>query len=62
MKQTALQVHKWWLMRAALVLLITVLADGLAASLLAKPFLWCLLIGSSLSLSMTVFVVIPLLR
>jgi hypothetical protein len=59
---TAYEVHKSWLMRAALVLVITVLADGLAAWFRPQPILWCTLIASSLPISMAVFVVFPVLR
>jgi hypothetical protein len=57
-----LQVHSSWLMRAALVLLVTALADGLTAWLAPRPMLWCALIASTLPLSMIVFVVFPMLR
>ena len=62
MKLTAFQVHKSWLIRAALVLVVTVLADGAVVWFAQRPILWAALIGGSLPLSMTVFVAIPLLR
>ena len=62
MKPTALQVHKSWLIRAALVLLATVLADGVAVWFAPRPLLWAVLIPGSLPLSMFVFVAIPILR
>jgi hypothetical protein len=62
MKPTAFQVHKSWLMRAALVLVATVLADGLTAWFVPRPILWCTLIASSLPISMVVFVALPILR
>jgi hypothetical protein len=62
MKLTAFQVHKSWLIRAALVLVITGLADGATAWFVQRPFFWCTLIASSLPVSMIVFVVIPILR
>ena len=62
MKLTAFQVHKLWLTRTALVLVVTVLTDGLTAWLVPRPVLWCTLIGCSLPISMAVFVGIPMLR
>ena len=62
MKLTAFQVHQSWLIRAALVLMVTVLADGLTAWFVSRPILWCTLIACSLPISMVVFVVIPILR
>jgi hypothetical protein len=62
MKLTAFQVHKSWLIRTALVLVVTVLADGLTAWFVPRPFRWCTLIASSLPISMVVFVAIPILR
>ncbi len=62
MKLTAFQVHKSWLIRVALVLVVTVVADALTAWFVPRPLLWCALIGSSLPISMAVFVVIPMLR
>jgi hypothetical protein len=62
MKLRALQIHKPWLIRAALVLLVTVLADGLTAWFVSRPLLWCTLIASSLPISMVAFVAIPILR
>jgi hypothetical protein len=62
MTLTPLQVHKSWLIRAALVLLITALADGTAVWFAQRPLLWASLIGSSLPLSMILFVALPVLR
>jgi hypothetical protein len=62
MKLTAFQVHKSWLIRAALVLVITVFADGLTAWFVPRPLLWCTLIASTLPISLTFFVTFPLLR
>jgi hypothetical protein len=62
MMLTAFQVHKSWLIPAATVLVVTGLADGLTAWFVTRPILWCALIGSSLPLSMAVFVIIPMLR
>jgi hypothetical protein len=62
MKLIALQVHKSWLIRAALLLVVTVLADGAVVWFAQRPILWAALIGGSLPLSMTVFVAIPILR
>jgi hypothetical protein len=62
MKSTAWQVHKSWVIRAALVLVVTGLADAATACLAPRPILGCTLIASSLPLSMIVFVLIPILR
>jgi hypothetical protein len=62
MKLTAFQTHKSWLIRAALVLLVTVSADGAAVWLAQRPLLWAVLIPGSLPLSMFVFVGLPMLR
>jgi hypothetical protein len=59
MKLTAFQVHKFWLSRAVLVLLVTCLADGIAVWFAQRPIFWAALIGSSLPFSMVVFVAIP---
>jgi membrane protein YdbS with pleckstrin-like domain len=62
MQLTALQVHKSWLIRAALVLLITVLADGVVVWFTQRPLIWAVLIPATLPLSMVVFVANPKLR
>jgi hypothetical protein len=62
MNLTALQVHKSWLIRAVLVLLVTVLADGAVVWFAQRPLLWAVLIPGSLPLSMFVFVANPILR
>jgi hypothetical protein len=59
---TALQAHKSWLIRAALVLLVTVVTDGAIAPFMRRPVLWAVLIASTLPLSMIVFVLFPILR
>lgn len=61
-KQTAFAVHRFWLIRATLVLLITLLVDGLVARFAPHPARYCALIASSLPLTMIVFVAIPALR
>jgi hypothetical protein len=58
---TAVQVHKSWFVRAALVLLFTCLADC-AAAFAPRPILACALVAATLPLSMIVFVALPLLR
>jgi hypothetical protein len=62
MKLTAFQVHKFWYIRAALVLGITCLADGLVVCFAQRPMFWSALIGSSLPFTMVVFVAIPTIR
>jgi hypothetical protein len=62
MKLTAFQVHRPWLIRAALVLVATALADGAVVWFAKRPILWAAVIGGSLPLSMHIFVAIPILR
>jgi hypothetical protein len=61
MTPTAFQVHKSWLLRAALVLVVTALADGLTAWFAPRPILWCVSIASTLPISILVFVAMPIL-
>jgi hypothetical protein len=62
MQLTPLQAHKSWLMRAELALVVTVLADGVVVWFVQRPIFWAALVGSSLPLSMVVFVAFPILR
>jgi hypothetical protein len=62
MKLTAFQVHKSWFIRATLVLVVTVLADGAVVWFAQRPMPWVALIGGSLPLSMYLFVAVPILR
>ncbi|MGA2130770.1 MAG: hypothetical protein ABSH50_00515 [Bryobacteraceae bacterium] len=62
MKLAAFQVHKSWLIRAALVLVVTVLVDGVVVWFAPRPIFWATLIGGSLPLSMSLFVAFPILR
>jgi hypothetical protein len=62
MKPTAFQVHKSWLIRAVLVLVLTALAEGMVVWFVQRPFFWIVLIGSSLPFTMVVFVAFPILR
>jgi hypothetical protein len=62
MEHGAFQVHKGWFIRAALILIVTVLAVGTTAYFVERPILWCSLVASSLPLTMFVFVALPLLR
>ncbi len=62
MNRTAWQVHKGWFVRAALVLLVTVLANGIVVWLAQRPIVWATLIGSSLPFTMLLFVWYPLHR
>jgi len=58
----AWHVHKWWVMRTALVLLVTCSIDAAVGGLAAKPFPWVVLIPGTLPLSMIFFVAWPLLK
>jgi hypothetical protein len=62
MKLTALKVHKWWLLRASLVLVLTGLAEAATVWFARKPAFFAALVASTLPLSMVLFVVIPILR
>jgi hypothetical protein len=62
MHLTAFQVHKAWLIRATLVLLVTVLADGVVVWFAQRPLMWAVLIPGTLPLSMFIFVANPILR
>jgi len=59
---TAWQVHKWWVTRTALLLVVTSLIDAVVGGLAAKPFPWVVLIPATLPLSLMFFVAIPLLK
>jgi hypothetical protein len=62
MTRTAWQVHRSWFIRAALVLVITCLAEGATAWFVQRPILWVALIAGTLPLSMMFFVAMPVLR
>jgi hypothetical protein len=62
MKLTAFQVHKSWLIPAVLVLLVTVVVDGVVVCFAQRPLLWATLIPGTLPLSMWFFVALPLVR
>jgi peptidoglycan/LPS O-acetylase OafA/YrhL len=62
MKWTAFHDHAPWLIRAILVLVVTILADGAVGWLATKPFPWVVLIPGSLPLLMFIFVGRPLLK
>jgi hypothetical protein len=62
MKLTAFQVHKFWLIRVALILVVTSLVDAAVVWWVQRPLLWAALIPATLPLSMMVFVGIPILR
>jgi hypothetical protein len=62
MKLTAFQVHKSWLIPAVLVLLVTVVVDGVVVCFVQRPLLWATVIPGTLPLSMWFFVALPILR
>jgi hypothetical protein len=62
MTLTAFQVHRFWLIRAALVLVLTCLADGIVVWFAQRPIFWATLIASSLPFTMIIFVTVPILR
>jgi len=59
---TAWHVHRWWLMRTALLLVVTCLIDAAVGGLATKPLPWVVLIPGTLPLSMIFFVAMPLLK
>jgi hypothetical protein len=59
---SAWEIHKFWLIRAAAVLLLTVLAAVLAVLLAPRPIPWVALIAGSLPITMALFVALPVLR
>ncbi len=59
---TAWRVHRWWLIRTALILAAAGLADAAVGGLAAKPFPWVVLIPGALPLLMIFFVAMPLLK
>jgi hypothetical protein len=54
--------HKFWVVRAMLVLTITAMAEALVAWLVPQPIVWVALIAGSLPLSMIFLVALPLLE
>jgi hypothetical protein len=58
----ACQIDKTWFKRAAVVLVVTGLVDCIAVWFAQRPLPWAVGIGSSLPISMTAFVIIPMLR
>jgi hypothetical protein len=58
----AFKVHRFWLIRAALVLGLTCLADCIVVWFVQRPIFWATLIASSLPFTMVIFVAIPILR
>jgi hypothetical protein len=62
MDMTAFRVHRSWLIPAVLVLLVTVVVDGVVVWFAQRPLLGATLIPGTLPLSMWFFVARPLLR
>ena len=54
--------HKFWLVRATLVLAVTALAEGAVVWLVQQPLRWVALVAGSLPISMFFWVALPLLR
>jgi hypothetical protein len=61
-QMNACLMRKPWLVRAAWVLVLTGLVDGIAVWVAQRPLPWAIGIGASLPLSMAAFVIIPMLR
>ena len=62
MQPSPFQVHKFWLLRAASVLVVTAVVEGLVGQFAPRPAFWAALVASSLPLTMILFVALPLLR
>lgn len=62
MKLIVWHVHQWWLRRAVLVLVATVLVEVAIVSMVEHPIRLVVWVAGSLPLSMVFFVAIPLLR
>jgi hypothetical protein len=62
MTASAIQVHKWWFIRASTVLVVTCLLDAAVGWLAAKPLPWVVLIPATLPLSMFIFVALPMMK
>ena len=56
------QAHRFWVVRAMLVLIVTAMAEVLVVWLLPQPLVWVALIAGSLPLSMFFLVALPLLK
>ena len=56
------QAHRFWVVRAMLVLIVTAMAEALVVWLLPQPITWVALIAGTLPLSMIFLVALPLLR
>ncbi|HWZ62698.1 MAG TPA: hypothetical protein VNX02_06730 [Steroidobacteraceae bacterium] len=54
--------HRFWVIRVALVLLATGLAEMAVVWLAPQPRLWAVLVAGSLPLSLFFLVAVPLLR
>ncbi len=59
---TAIQVHRSWVLRMTLVLMITCLVDRMVVWYAARPLLWAALIPTTLPLALFFFVALPLLQ
>ena len=56
------QTHKFWVVRTALVLIVTALAEAVVVWLVPRPIFWVALVAGTLPLSMVFLVAFPLLR
>jgi|HubBroStandDraft_6_1064221.scaffolds.fasta_scaffold135650_3 hypothetical protein len=62
MSSSAWQVHRFWVVRAALVLLVTALAEVVVVRSMQQPIRWVALVAGTLPLSLLFFVGLPLIR
>jgi hypothetical protein len=62
MSSSAWQVHRFWVVRAALVLLVTALAEVAVVWLAPQPVLWAALVAGTLPLSLVCCVGLSLIR
>ena len=62
MSSSAWQVHGFWVVRTAQVLLVTALAEVVVVWSMHQPIRWVALVAGTLPLSLLVFAALPLIR
>lgn len=62
MSSSVWRVHRFWVIRAALVLLVTALAEVVVVWSMPQPIRWVAWVAGTLPLTMFFFVAFPLIR
>jgi len=62
MNASVWQVHSFWVLRTALILVITALAEAALVFALPQPARWVALIAGTLPVTLYFFVALPLIR